>query len=385
MLRGMTWSHERGIKPLKCASEIFENKYHKTIEWDARSLSDFEIYPLEKLADKYDLIMIDHPHIGAAHEENLLLPLETILEDSFLKQQEKESVGLSYNSYHWEGHQYAIPLDAAAQVAASRKDLFNELQLTIPTNWNEVFDFVHKLPSDKQMAIPFVPVHAYSSFFSLCSQISSEKFWTNGKDLNLNVGVKVLKMLTNMLKYADKDSKDMDPINALDKMNTTNQLVYCPLIYGYVNYSRSDYGKYPVTFSEIPSDNDVPNGSMIGGVGLAISAKCKDVDTAVKYLKMVAEPKYQTDRFFYDGGQPAHKTAWQDKNVNELSNQFFKGTLNTLKHGSMRPRYNGYIDFQREAGIKIRKFAVQGKDDANKLINELNHLVKECKVNKGLK
>ena len=71
VLKGMTWSHDRGLKPLLAASKEF-NKIHPdvTIEWDARSLADFELFPLEQLADAYDFIMIDHPHIGTAYAQN---------------------------------------------------------------------------------------------------------------------------------------------------------------------------------------------------------------------------------------------------------------------------------------------------------------------------
>ena len=121
-LKGMTWKHERGLKPLVEASRIFAEKNNVQIDWDARSLSDFELFPLDELANKYDLIMIDHPHIGIAHEQNLLQPLEKLLSKEMLQEQENGSVGKSYQSYFWEGHQYAIPLDAATQVSAFRKD-----------------------------------------------------------------------------------------------------------------------------------------------------------------------------------------------------------------------------------------------------------------------
>ena len=47
ILKGMTWSHDRGLKPLEAASIIFNTKRPDvTISWDARSLADFELFPL---------------------------------------------------------------------------------------------------------------------------------------------------------------------------------------------------------------------------------------------------------------------------------------------------------------------------------------------------
>ena len=34
------------------------------IYWDKRSLQDFADFPIETLAETYDLVMIDHPSVG---------------------------------------------------------------------------------------------------------------------------------------------------------------------------------------------------------------------------------------------------------------------------------------------------------------------------------
>lgn len=384
-LKGMTWSHERGIRPLVEASKFFAKNHNVEIDWDARSLSDFELFPLDQLANKYDFIMIDHPHIGIAHEQGLLKPLEKLLPIQMLAQQEEGSVGKSYKSYFWEGHQYAIPLDAAAQVSVFRKDLLKEKNIDPPKTWDDVFALAEKLSADTKIAIPFVPVHAYSSFFTLCSHFSSELFWSNGEDLSDEVGEKVLDLLIRLLEVSHKNSKDMDPIDMLEKMNNSNEIIYCPLVYGYSNYSRKNFGKHPLTFREMARSNSIPNGSMIGGVGLSISTMCKYTKEAVEFVEMVSDPDFQRTAIFNAGGQPGHLIAWQDKNVNDNSDDFFKGTLETLKNGSMRPRFAGYIDFQAEAGKRIRNFVIDGNGNKRVFINELNALIKKCRLNKGLK
>ena len=106
-----------------------------------------------------------------------------------------------------------------------------------------------------------------------------------------------------MLYEVITDSKNMDPIDMLDRMNTTNEIVYCPLVYGYSNYSRADYGMYPVTFREMPKSNSIPDGSMIGGVGLSISTKCAHTKEAVEFVNMVSAPDFQKSIIFNAGGQ----------------------------------------------------------------------------------
>ncbi|WP_461207027.1 ABC transporter substrate-binding protein [Clostridium sp. DL1XJH146] len=383
--KGMTWSHDRGVKPLLAASSMFNEKNKDVeIEWDARSLSDFELYPLEKLATEYDFIMIDHPHIGSAYAQNLLLPLDELLDEEYLKNQEENSVGLSYKSYNWENHQWAIPADSAAQVCAYRKDLLQELDINVPSSWEEVYDLANKLPEDKKMCIPFVPVHAYSSFFTVCSQLNDKIFWSDESDLDLEVGEKALIILQNILNKSSTESYDFDPINVLDKMGSEDEIVYVPLIYGYSNYSREGYLNNVVNVGNIPSSNGIPKGSMIGGVGLSISSKCKYPDIAAKFVEMVVSEEFQKTTFFENAGQPGHRAAWIDEKVNSQSNDFFAATLETLDCGSMRPRFNGYIDFQAKAGSMIRNFVKENRKDYKEFVEELNELIKVCRNNSGL-
>jgi len=374
-LKGMTWSHDRGLKPLLAASEKFkEIRPDVTIEWDARSLADFELFPLEHLADKYDFIMIDHPHIGTAYANNLLLPLDEYLPKEFLEEQEKNCVGKSHKSYFWEGHQWALAADAAAQVSAWIPEELDSIEIKPPTNWKEVLELAVFLPSDKSMVIPFVPIHAYSSFYSLASQMFGESIWNNGALLDTELGITVLKLLQELLDASHEDSFNMDPIQCLDKMSNEDTLIYCPLTYGYSTYSLEGFRKKRVKFGEIPSATGKPEGSMIGGVGLSISSKCKHPDIAAEFVKMVLSPEFQQTVFVDNFGQAGHRSVWINEKINETYFDFYKDTLKTLDLGSMRPRFNGYIDFQAKAGNEIRSFIMEKRTDYVKFINNLNKL-----------
>ena len=70
-LLGMAFDHPRGFAPMRATSEKFQvSNPDLRISWDARSLKDFEDYPIEKLAEKYDLIMMDHPFIGSGVKQS---------------------------------------------------------------------------------------------------------------------------------------------------------------------------------------------------------------------------------------------------------------------------------------------------------------------------
>ena len=121
-LRGMTWSHPRGLDPLLASVPSLE-ELGVAVTWDARSLQGFEEASIERLASEYDLIAIDHPFMGDAFAQGALQPVDSIVGEAFVAELKANSVGPSFESYLWNGRLWAIPVDAAAQVAAFRADL----------------------------------------------------------------------------------------------------------------------------------------------------------------------------------------------------------------------------------------------------------------------
>src|SRR3546814_14565793 len=71
-MRGMTLDHARGDDPLVAASRAWAEAGGEAIAWDRRSLQDFESFPVEELARRYDLIVIDHPHVGQVADAGCL-------------------------------------------------------------------------------------------------------------------------------------------------------------------------------------------------------------------------------------------------------------------------------------------------------------------------
>ena len=117
-LRGMTWDHPRGYAPLNACSTLWKQRTGIEIGWERRSLQDFESFPVEELARAYDLIVIDHPHVGQITREGCLAPFDA----ADLREIERGSTGASFASYRWQGQQWALPIDTATQVLAWRPD-----------------------------------------------------------------------------------------------------------------------------------------------------------------------------------------------------------------------------------------------------------------------
>jgi multiple sugar transport system substrate-binding protein len=110
------------------------------VSWEKRSLWAFGEGSLDNLAREYDLLVIDHPFIGLAAERGLFLPLDEHLPPGFLQELASCSVGRSYESYTRDEHLWALPLDAACQVAASRPELLEAEGLSVPRRWQDVLE-----------------------------------------------------------------------------------------------------------------------------------------------------------------------------------------------------------------------------------------------------
>lgn len=377
-LRGITYDHPRGFEPLKASTVKFQKEHPDvSIHWDIRSLKDFEDYPVELLVKKYDLIILDHPCIGTCVKKELLVPLDEWLPTNFLEDQKKNSVGGSFSSYHWEGHQWALAIDAAAQVSAYRADLLEKYNVPVPKTWEELFELIRILP--KRVGIPLNPTHAYCSFLTLCAQIGGIHFWDELRGINPEVAEKSLNTLKQLVPFLHPVSLTANPIQMSDMMSHSDEIVYVPLMFGYSNYARLGFAPNVIHFIDIPTMNTEPEGSVIGGVGLALSSYSQHKQDALDYMLYVLDGECQRGLYFESGGQPGHRSAWVDPLINKQTHGFFENTLRTLDLSYTRPRMDGYITFQEEAGGIIHSF-LRNECTSSEAIDNLTRLYRKVRI-----
>ena len=84
ILRGITWAHSRGYTSIMAVAQRFMEMYKDVeITWEKRSLQEFADAPIEELAQRYDLLIIDHPWAGFAAKHGILLPLQEYLSTEY--------------------------------------------------------------------------------------------------------------------------------------------------------------------------------------------------------------------------------------------------------------------------------------------------------------
>ena len=318
------------------------------IDWDRRTLTEFAEISVLDLAKRYDLIVLDHPWIGAAVERNCLLPLDKYLDSAFLSDQAAHSVGQSHTSYRRADHQWALAIDAAGHVSAYRPDLLGALELDVPRSWKDVVALAAKLRSGKsQIAMPLMAVDCSCAFLSLCANFGEPPMRSGEYVVSQTMGRRVLEAMKELRDLSHPECLNWNSPQLLERMAETDEIAYCPLLFGYSNYARPGFRRHSVHFANIPTGADgKPSGALLGGAGLAVSRHSHWPKAACEYGAFVANPSVQCGMYFSSGGQPGHRSAWLDPAVNDSCGQFFRDTLGTLEHAYLRPTFNGYIAVQ---------------------------------------
>lgn len=365
-LKGMTWSHPRGYDPMVACSAIWKEKTGVDIAWDKRSLQDFESFPVDELAARYDLVVIDHPHVGQITDENCLIPLDTPHRDADLAALGAASVGGSFESYRWDGHLWALPIDAAAQVQAWRPDLIDGPA----TTW----DAVMTLARSGAVLCPLRPPHSLMVFYTLAANLGTPCANTGPGDLiAVGDGRRVLGMMRALFAAIDPACLTMDPIDVFEEMTQSASTVACaPLIYGYIGYGLDGFREKVLAFADIPvAGDDGPVGSAVGGTGIAVSARSAHSAEASDFAYWIASGDVQRGPYAAAGGQPGHAAAWEDEAVNAATGSFYRNTRATLEGGWVRPRHHGYMAFQQAASDRLNQALQDGGDD-DLVIADLN-------------
>ena len=338
---GLTWDHPRGRQALERSAAS-----GTLIEWHVHPLEGFESSPIDELAARYDVIVLDHPHLGDALATGALQSLDTVFEPEWLAT--LRCVGPSIRSYELDGHLWALPLDAATQVSARLPERVPEN----PATWTEVVELSHHQPVALSLAGP----HAYLSFASLTVALGGDP--TDPGD----TGLEALDLLRDLQSRAPAGTESLNPIGMLERTHTARDIAYIPLVYGYVPYAQ---GPDPIHFGDAPTA--VRSGSTIGGTGLALSSRCTPTPALLEYLRWLLHPVTQATYIPDNAGQPAVRSAWLSPSVNAASSEFYLATLATIDTAWVRPRVAGFTPFQSEASRVLREAILGERSSASAL------------------
>ncbi len=369
-IKGITWNHTRGLLPMVATAQRF-SELHPGIEisWEKRSLQDFADSSIDSLAERFDLLVIDHPWTGFGAKNQTILPLSDYLPTDYIQDLEQNTVGKSFESYVFSNKLWALPIDAATPVAAARKDILEQMGEKVPQTYEELLALAKK----GKVAFAGIPIDVLMSFYMYCCSLGEAPFQTTQKVVSTAIGTKALQLFRTIALLIDPVNFNRNPIQVYEAMVNSNEIAYCPFAYGYSNYSRTGYSNNILHFYDLVQLGNQPMISSLGGTGLAVSSSSQHINEAIQYAQFACSSIIQQTIFADNGGQPGHLEAWKNERINQLTRHYFKNTLPALQRAFLRPRYEGHMYFQDHAGDVVRDYLMKGGDEKS-VLEALNAL-----------
>lgn len=354
-LSGIGWDHPR----CRLALETIEH-VGADVTWDYRPLSAFNDQPLRELAEDYDLLVVDYPHVGAAAEEGLLIPLDEAMSVAELTALGRSSIGPCFHSFAYAGKQWALPIDAACHVSASVDHRLAAIGVTRPESWDDVMALAGDCPG--LVCLPFRPADAICALLSI--QATLARPISDGGGVSEFDATAVEAALAIRSLVPDENA-DLTPPQALEQMRDGSELSYSPLLFGYSGFSSDPASK--IRFGPVPG----PGGrGVLGGAGLAISSRSSAIPRAVAFLKTAgSEPT--NERMALNGGQPASRDVWETMSTTV---PFYADTMAAIEGSYVRPNQPYWGHVQQLLGEML----VEGVDrsmSADTLAAEMNKLI----------
>ncbi len=340
--RGLTWDHPRGYNALAAAAAQASGV---ALHWDKHPLEGFESHPIADLCARYDLVVLDHPHVGEAVAADCLVPVEALFSADEIAGWQAAVAGPSLSSYHYAGQHWALPLDAATQVMAFRRARID----APPVAWDELPAFA----AQHEVALSLAGPHAILSFQSVCGAFGAER--SGDAFMERAIGREGYALMLALTGEVTVRAQALNPIAMLGAIERGEGIDLCPLIYGYVNYATRGVG-----FADAPRGAGGRIGSMLGGTGIGISKRCVVTPELLDHLRWLMSALMQRTFIPQHDGQPALRVAWQDAAVNADTGNFFAATLASVEQALLRPRHDGAIAFQSAASARLRAALIEG-------------------------
>jgi len=353
-LRGITWDHSRALPPLVATAQRYEELHPGTrIRWEKRSLHEFGHMPIDVLAGKFDLIVIDHPWAGHCFAHDLVHDLRSLLSPNQWQDLSANSVGPSFASYVYEDQLLAVPIDAATPTPSSRADVLARHSLEPPETWSDLV----ALADAGHAVMPGFPADLFLNW-SMLAEALGGKIGRNPETIcDAAAGCEALDLLKRLAEGMPADIYGWNPIAIAEQMTRRDDIAHCAFAYSYSNYCRPSYTDHTLRYGRLPRlDAGIPLRSIVGGTGIALTKRCQDLALALDYALFTGSANVQAGLYTLAGGQPSRREAWINSPLEPFTGGFFADALPDQEQAIVRPRYDGYVPLQEEAGIPLQNY-----------------------------
>ena len=376
-LTGIAWDHSRAFPPLVATAQRYEETHPGVrIRWDKRTLDEFGHMPIDQLAGRFDLVVIDHPWAGYAFEKQLVHDLKPLLAPAELGELAHNSIGASFESYLYGGKLLALPIDAAAPAPSWRPDLLERAGVAPPRTWAEAVALARR----GLAVIPAFNADLFLHFLMLVKALGAEPCSEPERLAPHQVMRQALELLQELTAPMPRTIFDWNPIQVAERMTATDDFAWNAFAYTYNNYAREGFARTRLRLGNLVSlQSGGPRlRTVLGGTGIALSSNCQHLETALDYARFVASGSVQRMLYLNAGGQPAHRSAWDDAGADALCGGFFSGARSAQHAAFVRPRYSGYVPLQTKGGNALREVLCEGRD-VEPMLETLDALYRESR------
>jgi multiple sugar transport system substrate-binding protein len=380
-LAGIAWDHSRAFPPLVATAQRYEETHPGVrIQWQKRTLDEFGHAPIDDLAQKFDLIVIDHPWAGFCFERNLVHDLRSLASAGALAELEQDSIGRTFHSYCYDGKLLGLPIDAATPASSWRPDLLERAAVQPPQTWAEAV----MLAQRRLAVIPGFNADLFLHFFMLVKALGADPCADRETLAPPETMRQAAEMLRELTAPMPREIFGLNPIQIAEGMAATDDFGWNAFAYTYNNYARRGFGPKQLRFGGLLALK--PGGarlrSVLGGTGIAISINCKHVPAALDYALFTANGHTQKTVYLCAGGQPSHCAAWDDPFADHLGGGFFSGTRQAQEEAFVRPRYSGYVALQTDGGNALQEYLRDGRS-LETTLEKLGTLYRESRARGG--
>ncbi len=353
----LNWQSRRATQPMAAAIEGFVRQHPDcAIRQVVRPLSDFEHQSIEDIAQRYDLIVYDHPFSGAIASSQCLVPLDTRLPEMLGNQADAKFLGPSLASYRCQGHVWGAPIDGATQHAVYRQDLLDQLGGDVPQSHAQVLELGRRARSQGMyLGTAIETPHAFMSVLSYMANLGGPITADEQGILSIPEAsfVSAYQALEQILSLSAPESLDWNSIAVHEAMVARDDIVYCPAVYGYATYGEQDQRK-PLSFAGFAGiQQPFAAGATLGGTALGLSSHCRQPELALAFIRHMLSDEVQINLIGTNYGQPASLAGWDNPDNDQRFNGFYSAARASMEHSWVRPRYLGYVEFQRRSGLIV--------------------------------
>jgi multiple sugar transport system substrate-binding protein len=173
-----------------------------------------------------------------------------------------------------------------------------------------LWDDVLSLAKEGKVLWPHKPVDAFCSFATLMAQFGSPLCSTN-TFIDKQTAEKTISFMIELSQSVPSFCATSNPIDIAERLAEGSDYAVGVCMFGYSNYSRSNFRKNLLKYYQIPSFDGLARGSILGGAGVGISSASKNPELAARVAMALCSPEIQVGDYLTGGGQPGDVSVWK--------------------------------------------------------------------------